>query len=297
MESSAPPTLDPVALARWHRAAPATSPWLHEEVARRMIERLQWIRLQRQAWTHWEAVRGGTQAHAALLQACGPSCSIVEASPLRREQARRLWQPAWWQPARWGAAGPRFEEPGAGSQDMLWANMVLHQQADPQGLLARWHRLLRVGGFVMFSCLGPDTAIELRELYRELGWPPSGAEFTDMHDWGDMLVQGGFAEPVMDMERLVLTFETAPRLLEELAGLGRNLHPQRFAALRGRRWRQHLQQAIEQRVPRQSDGRLQLTFELIYGHAIKPEPRMKVDAVSSVSVDDMRRMLKKPRPS
>jgi malonyl-CoA O-methyltransferase len=113
-----------------------------------------------------------------------------------------------------------------------------------------------------------------------------------MHDWGDMLVHSGFAEPVMDMERLTLTFETPQRLLGELAELGRNFHPQRFAGLRGRGWKSRLLAAIDERLPRQSDGRLQLSFELIYGHAIKPAPRVRVEALSHVSVQDMRRMLR-----
>ena len=50
--------------------------------------------------------------------------------------------------------------------------------------------------------------------------------------------------------------------------------------------------AIKARLPRQPDGHFELSFELIYGHAIKPAPRLKVQAVSSVSVDEMRRMLK-----
>ncbi len=257
-----------------------------------MRERLQWIRATPQRWTDWEPVRGGQQAHAELAQSCGPQVSVVEREPAHLAQARRLWQPAWWQPGRWTGPRTEFGEPPPGSQDMVWANMALHLEAVPAELIARWHRLLKVDGFVMFSCLGPDTAIELRQLYRELGWPPAGQEFTDMHDWGDMLVHSGFAEPVMDMERLTLTFDSAERLLEELAGLGRNFHPQRFAALRGRAWRRRLREAIESRLPRQADGRLPLSFELIYGHAIKPLPRVKVDAVSSVSVEDMRRMLR-----
>jgi len=38
----------------------------------------------------------------------------------------------------------------------------------------------------------------------------------------------GFAEPVMDMERITLEFSTAEKLLDELRGLGRNLHVARF---------------------------------------------------------------------
>ena len=61
MSTEHPPTIDPVAAARWHAAAPAQSPWLHEEVARRMDDRLQWIRQAPAAWCHWDAVRGGLQ--------------------------------------------------------------------------------------------------------------------------------------------------------------------------------------------------------------------------------------------
>ena len=52
MAHETPPTIDPVAAARWLQAAPALSPWLHEEVARRMEERLEWITLKPSAWAH-----------------------------------------------------------------------------------------------------------------------------------------------------------------------------------------------------------------------------------------------------
>jgi malonyl-CoA O-methyltransferase len=110
-----------------------------------------------------------------------------------------------------------------------------------------------------------------------------------------MLVQTGFAEPVMDMERITLTYDTPARLLQELRELGRNFHPGRFGALRGRRWRTLLEQQLSERLPRGSDGRLQLTFELIYGHALKARPKVKVSALSAVSVQDMRSMLQQPR--
>jgi malonyl-CoA O-methyltransferase len=194
-----------------------------------------------------------------------------------------------------GGSATRFEAPAPGSVNMLWANMALHEAADPQALLATWHRLLAVDGFVMFSCLGPDTAREVRDLYQALGWPPAGHQLTDMHDWGDMLVQTGFAEPVMDMERITLTFETPARLLQELRELGRNFHPERFSALRGRHWRATLEQLISERFPRGVDGRLSLTFEVIYGHALKAAPKIKVSKHSAVSVEDMRSMLQVQR--
>jgi malonyl-CoA O-methyltransferase len=206
----------------------------------------------------------------------------------RARESRRALAVPWWRRLRAPATaiGP---VPDGGVQ-MLWANMALHLAADPQALMARWHRALAVDGFLMFSCLGPDTLRELRSLYRRLGWPPPSHEFTDMHDWGDMLVHGGFAEPVMDMERITLTFDSPQRLLAELRGLGANLHPARFPALRGRDWKRRLDEALARELPG-GDGRLALTFEIIYGHAFKPQPRPRVADQSEFSLADMRSML------
>ena len=199
----------------------------------------------------------------------------------------------WWSPARWSAGRPRFGLPQEGGVQMLWANMALHMASDPQALIAQWHRALSVDGYLMFSCLGPDTAKELHAVYAALGWPPAGHAFTDMHDWGDMLVQAGFAEPVMDMERIRLTFATPQRLLQELAELGCNLHPQRFPALRGRHWRRRLHEVLQDKLGEPDEGgQLALTFEIIYGHAYKPKPRVRVSASSAVSLEDMRAMLR-----
>ncbi len=261
-----------------------------------MHERLAWIKRKPQNWTDWEPVRGGVEAHEALMRDFGPHGLVIERLPHRQQVARQRWQPSWWQPRRWRRDAASLQ-PAPASQDMVWANMALHLEAEPQSLMAQWHQLLKVDGFVMFSCLGPDSALELRQLYQALGWPPAGHELTDMHDWGDMLVHSGFAEPVMDMERLTLTFESPERLLQELAGLGRNFHPQRFAALRGRHWKAHLLAAMLELMPRQPDGSWPLSFELIYGHAIKPAPRFKLEATSQVSLDEMRRMLKAADPS
>jgi malonyl-CoA O-methyltransferase len=181
-----------------------------------------------------------------------------------------------------------------GAARMLWSNMALHMAADPQELIARWHQALAVDGFLMFSCFGPDTLRELRALYAAQGWPPPVHDFTDMHDWGDMLIHTGFAEPVMDMERITLTWETPQRMWDELRELGANLHPARFAGLRGRAWRRSLDQHAIERL-RGSDGRLALTFEIIYGHALKPLPTVRVAGESALSVKDLQALLRSGR--
>ena len=152
----------------------------------------------------------------------------------------------------------------------------------------------------MFSCLGPDTARVLHALYARAGWPAAGHQFTDMHDWGDMLVQAGFSEPVMDMERLVLTYDSPQALLRELRELGRNLHPARHAGLRGRSWQRALEQTLSlglRSVAEDGTDRLGLTFEVIYGHAFKAAPRVPVSPTSRIKLGDMRTLLqsgKKP---
>jgi len=281
--------MDPAAAARWERAAPPASPWLHEEVGRRMEERLQWIRRAPQAWADWEPVRGGLQAHALVAQRYPQArAHVVEPQPARAEVARARLARPWWR--RIGGGNAEIGPVPAGGVEMLWANMQLHMAADPQALMRQWHEALAVDGFLMFSCLGPDTLRELRAAYAAAGWAPPAHDFTDMHDWGDMLVHGGFAEPVMDMERITLGFDTPARLLQELRELGANLHPGRFPALRGRGWRGRLHALLDEHL-RGPDGKLALTFEIIYGHALKPLPRARVGERSAVSLDDMRTML------
>jgi malonyl-CoA O-methyltransferase len=207
------------------------------------------------------------------------------------EPTARSWNPAHWLRAR----GPEPAGPST-RVGMVWSNMGLHLEPRPQTLLRRWHDHLAQDGFLMFSCLGPDTLMELRRVYEVLGWPSPTHVFTDMHDWGDMLVQAGFAAPVMDMERLTLSYSGAHPLLDDLRELGRNLNAGRHPAWRGRGWRERLSQVLESSLPRSDDGRLLLTVEIIYGHAFKPQPRIPMASTSAVSVDDMRAMLRAKPP-
>ena len=286
--------MDPLAAARW-AALPvgATSPWLHEEVAARMQERLDFIKLQPTQWVHWEPSQGGLLAHRAL-QKRYPQAAVWLSSEHEAQAlaAKSALQGRWWQAQHW--LGPRIHTgmPPQGQAQMLWANMHLHHAAQPQQLLKRWHQALAVDGFLMFSCLGPDSLRELREAYAQQGWAPPAHEFTDMHDWGDLLVEAGFAEPVMDMERITLTYDSPERLLAELRVWGRNLHAQRFAGLRGRAWRAQLEAVLLSLARPEHGGRLALSFEIVYGHALKPQPRVPVSAKTEIGLEQMRQMLR-----
>lgn len=294
-EETPVPGLDPVAARRWLERSRTASPWLHEEVARRMLERLQWFREPPTSWIHWEPGLGGLAAHRLLVERLPAARCLVSArnaeaalQSLSTGRERRSFLP--WRRSE----GPALAD-ASSRAGMLWANMVLHQESKPLGLLRRWHAHIDQGGFLMFSCLGPDSLRELRAVYAAQGWPAPAHEFTDMHDWGDMLVQAGFAEPVMDMERITLTYSSAVSMLDELRTFGRNLASGRFASLRGRHWRRCLEAAIEQHGARDAQGRLCLGFELVYGHAFKASPRPVRSATQSVSLDNMKAMLRDRR--
>lgn len=302
MSTTLPPTISPAAAARWQRAHLTQSPWLHEEVARRMAERLDWIKLQPAAWLDWQPLTGGLDAHQRLGQRYPQArCFVAETNPKRADLVAQALHAPWWTARRWRQPATAFKLPEDRQVDMVWANMALHMSADPAALIAQWQRLLATDGFLMLSCLGPDSLRELRAVYAAMGWAPPCHEFTDMHDWGDMLVHAGFAEPVMDMERITLTYTQPAHLLHDLRSLGRNLHVGRQPLTQGRGWRARLLAAIDQHMPR-AVGRgdqngvaapLALTFEVIYGHALKPAPR-RPRGEQRVPLSDMRAMLKRP---
>ena len=285
--------VDATALARiaTRLQAAAEPPWLHGEVARRMAERLPLMRRQPQRIVQWHA---GFGASSELLRKACPKANLVEvraATGARSSAAPR----AWWPPSRWsrGAASVTPDEVADASADMLWSNMGLHLEFDIEALMQRWRRAIVVDGFLMFSTLGPGSLASLRRLYRQRQWPVPMAPLVDMHDLGDMLVQAGFAEPVMDQELLTLTWPTPVAMLAELRGLGGNADPQRFAGLRTPRWRTELDAACTEL--RGADGRLRLELEVVYGHAFCAAPRVPVSREAAVSLEQMRSMVRGTR--
>lgn len=296
-ERSALRPLDAVALARVTRRLlrAGAPPWLHGEVARRMAERLPVIRLLPERIVDWGAFIGASRA---LLAATYPEARLVAVEPdaERREATAAAIEPPWWSPRRWSQGAPAVLLPdelaGAPCQ-LLWANMSLHAAPDPLAVMRQWQRAVVVDGFLMFSTLGPGTLARLNTLYAERGWPPPLAPFVDMHDLGDMLLEAGFADPVMDQETLTLTWPSAEALLAELRQLGGNVDARRFAGLRTPRWHARLCAALAECCS--AEGRVALEFEIVYGHAFRPAPRPRVAAHSALPLGDMRAMLQAGR--
>jgi malonyl-CoA O-methyltransferase len=159
--------------------------------------------------------------------------------------------------------------------DVLWSNLALHWHAAPHVVLPEWSRVTRVGGLVAFSAFGPDTLREVAEASRAVDDRPHVVPFTDMHDYGDMLVAAGYTTPVVDMERLTLTYSTAASFWADVRALGGDPLADRTRGLRGRKADGRLQAALDR--TRDAAGRYTLTFELIFAHAWKGEPRTTRD--------------------
>jgi malonyl-CoA O-methyltransferase len=274
-------------------AQAAEPPWLHAEIARRMAERLSVVKLQPARIVDWWSTLG---AGSQLLREAYPRARIVAVEPTAAWARRRLdaERAPWWslQRRRGVEVASEGDDLGAPAQ-LVWANMMLHAVQDPPALMARWQHALAPDGFLMFSSFGPDTLRELRELYARLAWPAPTPSFVDMHDLGDMLVHAGFADPVMDQETLTLSWATPQALLAELRTLGGNIAPDRMPGLRTPRWRRRLEAELQSLAG--PDGRPTLRFEIAYGHAFKALPRARPGAPATVSLEEMRNLVRAPR--
>ena len=291
-----PQDIDVAALRRQARrlARAEQPPWLHGEVARRMAERLTYIKLQPARVLDATPALG---ASAELLRQAYPNAEMLwhEADAALAARAGQSRAQTWWRKLRGAPSGQIDTLPAKPEVELLWSNMAVHASADLPALLGAWQASVAVGGFVMFSCLGPDSFVELRPLYARNGWGRPAPDWWDMHDIGDLVLKAGFADPVMDQESLRLTWTTPESLLADLRALGGNLAPTRFAGLRGRAWQRRLLAELD--TLRDAEGRLVLTLELVFGHAFKAAPRLTMAAETHVSMDAMRATLRKGRES
>lgn len=271
--------------------------FLQREIADRLFERLEYIKLSPRRMVDLGC---GTGYASRKLQARFPPAALMSID----------LAPAMLRTAREHASGPAAlkrwlrRQPGArylcadieslpladDSVELALSNLAL-QWCDPQRVAREAARVIRPQGLFMFTTFGPDTLKELRAAFRSLDDRPHVNQFVDMHDIGDMLVEAGFADPVMDQETVTLTYSDLKPLLRELKGIGaHNVLPGRPAGLMGRRRWQQLVAAYEQfRV----EGRLPATYEVVYGHAWKPEigRRKTIDGQQTIDLKEFKKML------
>jgi malonyl-CoA O-methyltransferase len=295
--------LDRASMRRAFERAAATydsAAVLQREVGQRMAERLGIVRLDPAAILDAGCGTGEAlgELHARyprarlvgldlaypMLQAARRRDLTVQADtrPLIRRLLGAFAAPARARPAL--VCGDVCRLPlAARSVDLVWSNLTLQWVDELPQALAELHRVLNVGGLFTFTTFGPDTLIELRRAFAAVDAGAHVNRFLDMHDVGDMLVQAGFADPVMDMEMITMTYPDAGALMRDLKAIGaQNARADRSRGLTGRRKWQGMLAALE---PFRRDGRLPASFEIIYGHAWKPEPRVVGDGRAIVRFD------------
>jgi malonyl-CoA O-methyltransferase len=271
--------------------------FLLREVAGRLADRLDYIRLTPQRMLDVGCGLGGSHAilhrrfPAALWSGVDLSLRMLHAgSPARG--ALRSWLARIGRRRALLACAEATQLPFAeGTFDLVFSNLMLHWHPQPHDVFPEWKRVLAVDGLLLFSCFGPDTLVELRAACAEVLADAQPMPFIDMHDFGDMMVAAGFATPVMDVEKIRLTYGSASQLLTEVRALGGNPRDDRTRSLVGGTRGRALHAALERR--RDATGRIAVTFEIAYGHAWKPVP--KTGAESVISLDRLRAGLARHR--
>ena len=153
------------------------------------------------------------------------------------------------------------------SVDLLFSNLAI-QWCDPDRVFAEFARVLRPGGVLMFTTFGPDTLMELREAWRQVNDAPHVHTFVDMHDLGDALMRAGLAEPVMDVETLVVQYPDVAGVMRDLKGIGAyNMDPGRVRGLTGKQSYRNFHSAYEAMA---IEGKIPATYEAVFGHAWAP---------------------------
>jgi len=286
-----PRDVDPAAVRRGFERAAATydaGAALQREIGARMAERLDYVKLS--PATILDAGCGTGEAigdlnvryPAARVVAFDVALPMVLAARRRvhasRSTFRRLLRPF----ASRGAVEPAFvcadinRLPFAGVLfDLVWCNLALQWVNDLPRAFAEFRRAMKVGGLLSFTTFGPDTLRELRGAFAGIDGRTHTNRFVDMHDIGDMLVHAGFADPVMDMEYVTLTYDSPRALLAELKAIGAtNRTRGRPIGLMGR---SRFARVLARLDALRRDGRIPATFEVVYGHAWKGEPRTSAE--------------------
>lgn len=263
---------------------------LGREIGQRMLERLDLVRLPDGAIVDVGCATGiGTRQPQLrhpdrLVVGLDPSLRLLAAASPPSGPVARLRGLLGAGRARRAVADPVRLPLRPGLAALVWSNLLLHAIDDAELALRAWLSVLRPGGLLMFSTLGHDTLRELRAAFAAVDGLPHVHDFVDMHNIGDSLVAAGFADPVLDMEVVTLTYPTLDSLVADLRGLGQvNAAPGRTRGLYPpARWREMSRRYESLRAA----DRLPATFEVIQGHAWKPEagPRRTADGHDIVRV-------------
>lgn len=256
--------LDKQAIRRSFGSAAATydrHAVIQREVANRLLDRLDWIRL---APTTVLDLGAGTGYCARALERRYTKARIVlvDLAPTMLLEARR--QRRWLSSQRFVCADATALPFADASVDIVVSSLTFQWCEDLESAFRECRRVLTPGGLLLFSSLGPDTLHELRAAYATIDERPHVNRFKDMHEVGDILIRAGFSSPVLEREDLTATYDDVTALMRDLKGIGaHNSLSARQRTLGGRGALAQLRAAYE---PYRREGVLPATYELVFGH-------------------------------
>ena len=249
---------------------------LQYEIGDRLIERLDYVRLQPARILDLGAGTGFFSA--ALLKRYRKADIValdVAENMLRQVQGRG----GWFRKPRCVCADAETLPFADDSFQLIFSNLMLQWSVDLEQTFLELRRVLAPGGLLMFTTFGPDTLMELRASWEKVDGFTHVNTFIDMHDVGDSLVSTRWAEPVMDSERITVTYRQLGTLMQDLKQIGaHNVTHGRPAGLTGR---QRMQQLAEAYEAFREDGVLPASYEVVYGHAWSPVNKQSADAVGN----------------
>ena len=239
---------------------------LQRRVRDELLSRLDYVKLEPSAVLDL----GTGTGHAALaLKRRYPASTVVAldlAESMLREARRR--QPLFRRFQRVCADAAALPLRSA-TVDLVYSNLMLQWCGVPDGVFAECRRVLRPGGLLSFTTFGPDTLVELRRAWAAADHDGVHvSRFLDMHDVGDALVRSGFAEPVMDVDRVTLTCAEVRDLMRDLKAIG--AHNAASGRRRGLTGKSTFARMVDAYERERRDGRLPATYEVVYGHAWAP---------------------------
>mgnify|MGYP001821132614 FL=1 len=155
--------------------------------------------------------------------------------------------------------------------DLVLANQMLPWAPEPQPVFEEVSRVLKKGGVFAFATLGSDSMQQIERAWASIDDGAHVNRFPDMHDIGDGLVRAGLADPVLDVDRLSVSYDSADKLFADLTLAGaRNALAGRSRGLLGRNRFAALKKAL---AAAGSDDKIILDLELVYGHCWGTGPR------------------------
>lgn len=182
----------------------------------------------------------------------------------------------------------------AGSLDLVVSSLALHWVNDLPGAFVQIRQALKPDGLFIGAMLGGETLKELREclvdaeVETEGGLSPRTSPLTDVRDLGMLLQRAGFALPVVDTDRITVTYGSALKLMQDLRGMGES-----NAVLERRKSfsrRETLLRAAQLYHERHAgpDGRITATFQVLWmlGWAPaenQPQPKKPGSATHSLA--------------